>query len=348
MSWDAERETPARDGFAMPPEWEPHARCWMCWPCRSEAWGGSEAMLGGQQALARIARAISTFEPVTLAARHEDLAAAKLATAGKVQLFETLLDDSWARDTGPTFLCGPAGGRGAVQWQFNAWGNKYAPYTRDAGLATRLANAAGLRVYDGPLVCEGGAIHTDGEGTLLTTEQCLLNPNRNPGLSKEEAERRLLEYTGAGKVIWLGGSFSDTETDGHIDNIACFVAPGRVLVGVPSSPSLPDAKPVRDAIRRLKAARDARGRALEVIEMVQPRRVRFDGRGRMLPMSYINFYLANGGIVMPSFDDPNDGKAQDLLADLFPGRDILQVEVLDLLQGGGGIHCIALGEPAAP
>ncbi len=232
--------------------------------------------------------------------------------------------------------------------QFNAWGGKYHPYAQDAGLATRIAVQAGARVYDAPLVCEGGAIHTDGEGTLITTEQCLLNPNRNPGLGKEDVEAWLARFTGARRIVWLGDGFSDMETDGHIDNTACFIAPGRVLVGVPSSPSLPDAAPVREAIRRLNAARDANGRRIEVVEMPQPRRVRFDWRGHMLPMSYINFYIANGGIVMPAFDDPNDDRAQAVLADCFPGRDILQVEVLDLLQGGGGIHCIALGEPVGP
>jgi agmatine deiminase len=341
-------ETPARDGFAMAAEWTPHARTWMCWPCRGDAWGSADALLAGKQATARIARAVSTFEPVTMAARHEDMAAAKLATAGKVQIFETTLDDSWPRDTGPTFLRGPAGGRGAVQWQFNAWGGKYQPYTRDAGLATRIAREADARLYDGWLVCEGGAIHTDGEGTLITTEQCLLNPNRNPGLSRLDVEQRLAQFTGARRIIWLGSGFSDLQTDGHVDNIACFVAPGRVLVGVPSSPSLPDAGPVKEVIRRLREAHDAEGRALEVIEIVQPRRVRFDWRGHVLQSSYVSFYLANGGIVMPAFDDPNDEKAQAVLADCFPGRDILQVEVLDLLQGGGGIHGVALGEPAAP
>jgi agmatine deiminase len=232
-----------------------------------------------------------------------------------------------------------------VQWQFNAWGGKYQPYSRDAGLATRIAKASGRSVFAAPLVCEGGAIHSDGEGTLLTTEQCLLNPNRNPGQSKEEVEGWLKRFTGARSVLWLGDGFSDDETDGHVDNISCFAGPGRVIVGVPSSSSLPDAEPVAEAIRRLQAARDAQGRALEVIELPQPRRVRFDWRGRMMQTSYVNFYLANGGIVMPSFDDPNDDKAEAILADLFPGRDILQVEVLDLLQGGGGIHCMALGEP---
>ncbi len=345
---DPKTPSPAREGFAMPSDWVTHARTWMCWPCRAETWGSDEAMLNAKQATARIARAISAFEPVVLAVRHEDMAAAKLATAGKVEMFETTLDDSWARDTGPTFLCGPEDARAAVQWQFNAWGGKYQPYAHDAGLATRIAEHSGIHIYDAPLVCEGGAIHTDGEGTLITTEQCLLNANRNPGLSRHEVESWLSRFTGARRIIWLGDGFSDMETDGHVDNTACFIAPGRVLVGVPSSTSLPDAQPVREAIRRLKDVRDAHGRAIEVIEIPQPRRVRFDWRGRVLPMSYVNFYIANGGIVMPAFDDPNDDHAQAVLADCFPGRDILQVEVLDLLQGGGGIHCIALGEPAEP
>lgn len=332
----------------MPADWAPHAHVWICWPCRPESWGSEEAVLNAKQATARIARAISTFEPVMMAARHEDVAAVKLATAGKVKIFETALDDSWARDTGPTFLCHPSGSRAAVQWQFNAWGGKYQPFAHDAGLATRIGSLCGARVFDAPLVCEGGAIHTDGEGTLITTEQCLLNRNRNPGLSKNDVEDWLARFTGTRKVIWLGDGFSDIETDGHVDNIACFAAPGRVIVGIPSSPSLPDAKPVKEAIRRLKSARDAEGRSLEIIELPQPRRVRFDWRGRMMQTSYVNFYIANGGIVMPAFDDPNDDRAQAILADCFPGRDILQVEVLDLLQGGGGIHCITLGEPGSP
>lgn len=329
----------------MVPDWALHARTWLCWPCRSETWGSEMAFLNAKQATARIARAISAFEPVTLVVRPEDASAATVATAGKVQIFETGLDDSWVRDTGPTFLSGPNGDAAAVQWQFNAWGGKYRPYAQDAGLASRIASATSRRVFDAPLICEGGAIHTDGQGTLITTEQCLLNPNRNPGLDREVVEDWLRRFTGVTQIIWLGDGFSDDETDGHVDNIACFAAPGRVIVGVPSSPSLPDAEPVKEAIRRLREARDAQGRSLEIVELPQPRRIRFDWRGRMMRASYVNFYLANGGIVMPAFDDPNDAKAEKILADCFPGRDILQVEVLDLMQGGGGIHCITLGEP---
>ncbi|MDE1985325.1 MAG: agmatine deiminase family protein [Alphaproteobacteria bacterium] len=331
----------------MPAEWAPHMRAWMCWPCRDEAWGSADALLRAKQAYARIARAISTFEPVVIAVRHEDIAEAKLATAGKVDLFEVPLDDSWARDIGPTFLRGPAGRRGAVQWRFNAWGNKYQPYGSDAAFASRVAKAADVSLYEAPLVCEGGAIHVDGEGTVITTEQCLLNANRNPYLTQAQVEERLALYIGARQVIWLGDDFSDDETDGHVDNIVCFVAPGRVLVGIPPHDTHPDFEPVQEAIRRLKAARDAEGRSIEVIEIVQPARVRFDWRGRPLQASYVNFYLPNGGVVMPAFDDPNDEKARAVLADCFPGRDILQVDALDIVQGGGGIHCITQQEPAA-
>jgi len=345
---DADDPCPAREGFSMPAEWAPHARTWMCWPCRIEAWGSAEGMVHARHATARIARAISAFEPLTLAVRHEDLAEAKLATGCKVQLFETPLDDSWARDTGPTFLRGPAGGRGAVRWQFNAWGNKYRPYDKDAALAARIAAEADVRLYEAPLVCEGGAINSDGEGTLLATEQCLLNPNRNPQLTQQQVEERLALYTGARRIIWLGSGFSDDETDGHVDNIACFVAPGRVLVGVPHSKFYPDFERVMEAIRRLREARDAEGRTIEVVEIEQPRVVRFGWRGHPLPVSYVNFALPNGGVVMPSFDDVNDERARAVLADCFPGRDILQIEAGDIVQGGGGIHCITQQEPAAP
>jgi agmatine deiminase len=344
-SLDADDPCPARDGYAMPAEWAPHARTWMCWPCRIEAWGGPEGLLRAKQAYARVARAISTFEPVTMAVRPQDAAEAKLACAGKTEIFEVPLDDSWARDSGPTFLTGPGGRRAGVQWRFNAWGNKYRPFDQDAEFATRVLVKEGLAVYRAPMVCEGGAIHADGEGTLITTEQCLLNDNRNPDLTQADVEERLALFTGARRIVWLGEGFSDEETDGHVDNIACFVAPGRVAIGVPTSKSHPDYEPVMEAIRRLKEARDAEGRSFELVEFVQPKKPKTDWRGRPLASSYINFYLPNGGVVMPGFDDPNDEMARSLLAGCFPGRDILQIDALDLVEGGGGIHCITQQEP---
>jgi agmatine deiminase len=344
---DADDPCPARDGYAMPAEWAPHARTWMCWPCRVEAWGGPEGLLRGKQAVARVARAISTFEPVTMAVREADAAEARLATSGKVDLFEVLLDDSWARDSGPTFVTSDSR-VAAVSWEFNAWGNKYRPWADDAEFAARAARQADAKLYRAPLVCEGGAIHTDGEGTLITTEQCLLNENRNPHLSRQQVEERLALFTGARKIVWLGEGFSDDETDGHVDNIACFAAPGRVIVGVPVERSHPDYEPAIEAIRRLKMARDAEGRAFDVVEIAQPKRAREDWRGRILQTSYVNFYLANSGVVMPAFDDANDEAARALIADCFPGRDLLQIDALDIVEGGGGIHCITQQEPEAP
>ena len=342
---DADDPCPARDGYAMPAEWAVHARTWMCWPCRTEAWGGPEGLLRAKQAVARVARAISTFEPVVVAARPLDAPEAKLATAGKAEIFEVALDDSWARDTGPTFVSDLAGNVAAVQWEFNGWGNKYNPWTEDAQFAARAADAAGVKLYRAPLVCEGGAIHCDGEGTLITTEQCLLNENRNPHLDRQQVEERLALFTGARRILWLGSGFSDEETDGHIDNIACFAAPGRVLLGIPSARSHPDYEPVMEALRRLHETRDAEGRRLEIVELVQPQKRRLDWRGRPLQSSYVNLYLANGGVVMPSFDDPHDEQARTTIADCFPGRDILQIDALDIVQGGGGIHCITQQEP---
>jgi agmatine deiminase len=342
---DADDPCPVRDGYAMPAEWATHARTWMCWPCRTEAWDGPDGLLRAKQAYARVARAISTFEPVTVAVRPGDAGEVKLATSGKVEVLEVPLDDSWARDIGPTFLTGEDG-KAATGWEFNAWGNKYHPYTDDNAFAARVAASSDARFYHAPLVCEGGAIHTDGEGTLITTEQCLLNPNRNPELTRQQVEERLALFTGARRIIWLGEGFSDDETDGHVDNIACFVAPGRVLVGVPSARSHPDFEPVMEAIRRLGTAHDAQGRRIEVIELEQPRKPGRDWRGRLLQTSYINFYLPNGGIVMPAFGDANDEKARAVLADCFPGRDILQLDAQDIVAGGGGIHCITQQEPA--
>ena len=344
---DTALPNPARDGFFMPAEWEEHKRTWMCWPSRSEPFGGAEGLLRAKQAYARVARVISSFEPVIMAARPLEVAEAKLATGGKADVLEVPLDDGWARDFGPTFLKHRNGGLAGVHWRFNAWGNKYQPYANDAAFAARVLKVAGATVYDASIVCEGGAIHGDGKGTLLTTEQCLLNQNRNPGMTRERMEEQLALYLGVRKVIWLGDGFSDVETDGHVDNIACFVAPGHVVIGMPAARSHPDYAPAHEALRRLKTATDAGGKKLEIIELPQPREQRLDWNGRILQASYVNFYLPNGAIVMPAFNDPNDEPARAILAGCFPGRDIMQIDAIDIVQGGGGIHCITQQEPVA-
>jgi agmatine deiminase len=316
----------------------------MCWPARHECFGGAEGALRAKQAYARVARAVSGFEPVTLAARPVDASEARLATGGKVDVVEIPLDDSWARDFGPTFLTGTNRRLAGVHWVFNAWGRKYHPYANDMNFARRVMEATGGAAYAAPLVCEGGALHTDGRGTVLTTEQCLLNPNRNPGLPRADVEEVLRLYLGARKTIWLGDGFADDETDGHVDNIACFAAPGRVILGIPPR-THPDFTPVQEAMRRLKLARDAEARSLEIIELPQPRKARQSWSGTLLPASYVNFYLVNGGVIMPAFGDKNDEQARTILAQCFPDRDIMQVDAVDIVQGGGGIHCITQQEP---
>jgi agmatine deiminase len=342
---DAEDRCPVRDGLFMPAEWEPHARCWMAWPCRLEPWGSAEGMLRARLAHAAVARAISGFEKVTVAVKPRDADEARLMLGRGIEMLEIEIDDSWTRDSGPIFVSDGRDGVAGVHWRFNAWGNKYHGFENDAAFGRRVIETLDMRRYDGPMVLEGGSVCVDGQGTLLTTEQCLLNANRNPNLSRQQIEERLALYFGVTKVIWLGEGLEDDETDGHVDNIACFAKAGRVMVSAPREKGGLNDRVMRDNLARLKAARDARGRTLEIIELPEPaRRERHDGR--RLDMSYINFYFANHGIVMPSFDDPMDGVATEIMEKAFPDRRIVQVPALDIVQGGGGIHCITQQQPA--
>jgi agmatine deiminase len=334
--------TPAARGYRMPAEGAPHARCWMAWPCRASMWG--ERLGAARAAFAEVARTVARFEPVTMIARPDDGAAARQALGDVVSVLELPLDDSWARDIGPTFLVHPARGLAGVAWRFNAWGGKYPDYAADAQLARRLLAQLELPCFEAPFVLEGGAIHVDGEGTALVTEQCLLNPNRNPGLSRVEIEDHLRAWLGVETVIWLGQGLVDDETDGHVDNLACFVRPGIVMALGEPDPRDANFAALADNDRRLRAAKDTRGRSLEVILVNQPATRMI--AGRRLALSYINFYRANGAVVGPRFDDPRDADAQTKLAAAFPGMTIATVPALDILFGGGGIHCITQQQPA--
>ena len=294
-------------------------------------------------ATAEVAQAVARFEPVVMIAKPTDAEGAKQACGTFAEIFIAPIDDSWARDSGPTFLLGqPAAG---VAWRFNAWGGKYDGYDNDTALAARVLRRAGAEQFAAPIICEGGAIHVDGDGTLITTEQCLLNTNRNPGRARDEIAGVLRGFTGAESVLWLPGEFADVETDGHVDNIACFASPGRILLGIPPADH-PDFRAVAQLKRFLSEARDAKGRAFEIVEIAQPQRRRDDWRGRPLAASYVNFYVANGGLIAPAFDDPSDLPALSVLKDCFPGRKIVQVNACDLVEGGGGVHCITQQEPA--
>ena len=265
--------TPREAGFFMPPEWGPHAGCWMAWPCRPENWRGIER---ARDTYVRVARAIARFEPVTMTANASDMGAARRALKGDaaIDIVELPSDDSWARDSAPTFLVSRHGELAGVDWRFNAYGGIYRDYARTANMAKRILDLVGARRFAAPIVLEGGAVHTDGAGTLLTTEDVVLDPRRNPGLSRTDAEEVLREYLGVETVLWLRGALDHDNTGGHVDNLACFVAPGVVAALGCDDPSDSQYGAIQANLRVLRAAHDAAGRALEVVELPQPARPR--------------------------------------------------------------------------
>jgi agmatine deiminase len=341
-------QLPAELGFSMPAEWCFHEQTWMAWPCRVSQWGGR--IIEAKFAYARVAREIASFEPVTMLANARDIAEAERLCGPTVNVVLQPLDDSWMRDIGPTFLLDRDGRLGGAHWRFNAWGSKHPDYHLDAAVGGAVIQRTGARLFQAGFVLEGGSIHTDGEGTLLTSEQCLLNPNRNPDLSRSEIEALLKGWLAVEKIVWLAHGLQDDDTDGHIDNLACFVSPGVVMALSSNDPSDSNYPVLQDNLKRLRAARDAKGRALEVIEIGQPA-ARFHGDGpaasARMALSYINFYIANGAVIMPSFDDAADGPAKAAVERAFPDRHVVAIPALDILRGGGGIHCITQQQPKA-
>ncbi len=334
--------TPADCGFHMPFEGAPHARTWMAWPSRSELWNGRDAE--AKAAYAAVAGTIARFEPLVMLANDRDVAEAGALCGEGVEIRAMPLDDSWMRDFGPTFLVDEAGDVAGADWRFNAWGEKFPDHAEDALVASRVLESERCRRFAADFVLEGGSIHVDGAGTLLTSEQCLLNPNRNPSLTRGRIEENLRRWLGVSTIIWLGEGLENDGTDGHVDNLACFVRPGLVVAASCADPADANHAVLTDNLKRLQAARDAAGRTLEVIELPIPA-PRFCATGR-LALNYVNFYLANGAVVAPAFDDPMDDVAAGILARAFPDRQVVQVPALGILEGGGGIHCITQQQPA--
>jgi agmatine deiminase len=334
---------PAEDGFAMPAEWEPHARTWMAWPCRAQIWGDN--LGAAREAYAEVAQSIGGFEPVTMIAKPKQIAEVSLTTG--VSALPLAIDDSWMRDNGPTFVRNAAGEIAGVHWRWNAWGQKYDDYERDAEVAGAILEHLRMRRYPASFVLEGGAIHTDGQGTLLTTESVLLNPNRNPGMTKADMEEQLRLFLGVRTVIWLGQGLKGDDTDGHVDNLAAFVRPGVVVALTSSDTSDDNYAVLADNMARLKAATDANGKPLEILEIEQPK-PRLGRQGHRMVLSYINFYICNEAVIVPAFEDAQDRRAFDLFAKAFPDRQIAQVPGSDIVYGGGGIHCITQQQPAGP
>jgi len=334
-------KTPMEAGYRMPAEWEPHECCWIAWPSRETWW--REWIEPARNAFAAVANAISAFEPVIIAVRPAVAPAARMLLDPAVVVWEVVFDDGWTRDIGPTFIIDDRGHVAGIDWQFNAWGNKFETYTDDAAFAERLLHDAGIPRFAAPFVLEGGSIHVDGAGSVLVTESCLLNPNRNSGLSRREIEANLKTWLNVEQVIWLGQGLIDDETDGHVDNLACFVRPGIVLALDCDDPADANHAALKDNIVRLSHARDAQGRALEIVTIRQPAPV-YDGAKRM-SLSHINFYLANGAVIAPEFGDEKDREATETLARLFPARTVVTIPSLDMLRGDGGIHCMTQQQP---
>lgn len=356
--------TPAADGFRMPGEFEPHSGCWMIWPERPDNWrlGAKPA----QRAYTAVAEAIAASEPVTMGVSDAQFEHCRAMLAPTVRVVELSSDDAWIRDCGPTFLLDSEGGRRGVDWHFNAWGGLegglYFPWDQDERVAAKVLEIEGADRYRAPIVLEGGSIHVDGEGTVLSTEECLLSRNRNPDLSREQIERVLCDYLGAETVVWLGRGVYNDETNGHVDNIACFARPGVVLLTWTEDESDPQHEISRQARERLEAATDARGRALEVVLLPSPGPLTIapgeaegvdavEGTlprkaGDRLAGSYVNFYLGNSRIVMPLLDERFDEQAIAVLQGCFPEREVVGVDAREILLGGGNIHCITQQVPA--
>jgi agmatine deiminase len=349
----------------MPGEFEPHVETWMIWPERPDNWrlGAKPA----QAEFAAVAEAIAVSEPVSMVASKEQWSHAREVLSDSIRVIEMSTNDSWIRDSGPTFVIDDAGGRRAVDWMFTAWGGLegglYFPWDQDDLVARKVIDVEGVDRYRAPMILEGGSIHVDGQGTLLTTEECLLNHDRNPSLDRGEIEDFLSEYTGARSVIWLGRGVYNDETSGHVDNLACFVRPGVVALTWTDDRRDPQYEISLDARRRLEAASDAEGRQIEVVTLPAPGPLfltkeeaagidEVEGTkprlaGDRLAASYVNYYTGTSRIVFPLLDERTDDAAREILGSLCPEREVVGVPAREILLGGGNIHCITQQVPAA-
>ena len=326
-------------GLFMPGEWEKHTCCWMAWPARVDLWPNIEAT---KKAYADVANTIAEFEPVNLLVLPSMLDDARAYLSKNVEIIEMSIDDSWTRDSGPNFLINDSGLLAGSTWEFNAWGDKFRPYDQDALMGSRILDLVGVDEYTSTMIAEGGGITVDGEGTVITTESCFPNKNRNPHLTKKEIESELCRTLGASKVIWIPGDPNETGTDGHIDGIAAFIEPGRILVEISPDSSDPHYRVGQNNVKALKNIKDAKGRTLE-IDFI------YEGDYSVLEFdecrSYINSYLANGAVIVPGYNHERDLLAVETYQKIYPDREVVQIQISDIAIGGGGIHCITQQQP---
>ncbi|MEM0343959.1 MAG: agmatine deiminase family protein [Thermoplasmata archaeon] len=333
--------TPCDDGLFMPAEWTPHDACLISWPCRQETWYGHFEKT--KRAYLEVIRRINAFENVIVLADPSTAEEARARIGSQADIIEVPLDDSWIRDNGPIFVRNEGGKVAMVKFGFNGWGSKAPSFRKDDDVPVVLSNLLCMRLYVAPMVLEGGAISVDGEGTLMTTEQCLLNPNRNPHPDRDRIERLLSHYLGIRKVIWLGRGVEGDMTDGHVDGVASFAGPRLVLAAWTNDTTDPNFKALDENLERLQSSTDAKGRSIEVVKLIQPRPREVDG----IPITpgYTNHYIANGGVIVPAYGIREDEMALDTLRSVYPDREVVSVDCSYIEIGGGAVHCITQQKP---
>jgi agmatine deiminase len=341
------KPTPAELGYRWPAEWEPHAATWVSWPHNKNSWPGKFEPVPAQ--FANFVRTIAGVEPVHILAGGEtvmDQARRLVGDVPNIMLHDIRTNDAWCRDHGPTFLIGPPADPPAlIDWEYNAWGGKYPPYDLDNAVPFQIAQLQSRRRFVPGIVLEGGAIEGNGCGTLLTTESCLLNPNRNSGLFRSFLEQYLRDYLGVRHILWLADTeLAGDDTDGHIDQLARFVNPSTVVAASEQNAADANYESLQVVQRQLQKMTDQDGRPLQIVTLPMPQ-PKYVGEQR-LPASYLNFYIANGLVAVPQYDDPADSVAVEILAQLFPDRRVCGLPSLDLIWGLGSFHCLTQQEPA--
>lgn len=339
-----------RPTFRQPAEWDRHCACWLAWPSHGHLWQENLAPAQAEFAALCVAIAEAGGEALDLLVQ-DDAAEAEAREAlapvvGQVRFHRVPVGDIWLRDTAPIFVSDDAGAQRAACFGFNGWGGKYL-LPGDDRVAGRVAALSGVPRVDHAWILEGGSVEVDGEGTVLTTRQCLLNPNRNPGLSQGEIENALADGLGAEKVLWLDEGLLNDHTDGHIDTLARFIAPGVVVCMQAADPADPNAATLDRLTADLAAMTDARGRRLQVVRIPSPG-VLENEEGELMPASYVNFYIGNETVVVPTYGTPFDEAAVAALAPLFPGRRVVGRSARAILSGGGAFHCITQQQPEVP
>jgi agmatine deiminase len=353
----------------MPPEWAPHRATWLSWPHRESSWPGKfepvpgvfveivkrlvpgeevHIAVGGEALEDQVRRLLAEAGIASVAVRGPGARPVPRASSGaRVFLHDFPTNDAWCRDHGPIFVHREVNGcreEAIVDWDYNAWGGKYPPFEDDDRLPSRIGERFGIRVFHPGIVLEGGSIEVNGRGTLLTTEACLLNPNRNPTLSREAIERYLRDYLGVTQILWLGEGIEGDDTDGHVDDLARFVDPETVVTVVEDDPSDPNHEPLRENLARLRAMRDPAGRPFRVIPLPMPPALYHEGQ--RLPASYANFYIANEVVLLPAYGAPSDEEARRILQACFPDRQVVPIGSRDLVWGLGSFHCVTQQWPA--